>query len=509
MIDAIERAGGAARARLSSLLMFPAPRAVDDALLSLSDRWPLRPLAPLPAGTGLRPVPGDAGIPLLGHTLDYIRFGTRFARKRYSRLGPVSWMGAFGTRIVCVCGPEATQVVLASKGKAFSQDGWAFLIDRFFHRGLMLMSFDEHRMHRRIMQEAFTRERLSDYVAQVAPCVRESVPMWRAGRPVRMYPQLKRLTLDVAAQVFMGGRESADTAYINRAFIATVRASSSLVRVPLPGTRWRAGLRGRRVLESYFTRRLPAAQAREGNDLFAALCHATTPEGEQFSDSDIVNHMIFLMMAAHDTSTITTAACLYYLAKNPQWQDRAREESLALGQKIPDIDDLDSLVVLDLVIKESLRLVAPVPLVLRKAVADTEVLGHHIPAGTLVAVAPAVNHFVEECWTEPDRFDPSRFAADRQEDHSHRFAWIPFGAGVHKCIGMHFGTLEVKAILHEALRNFRWSVPCGYEARWDNTSLPVPVDGLPICFESLGGAGRDQFRSAHRTSAARNSSSPK
>ena len=102
-------------------------------------------------------------------------------------------------------------------------------------------------------------------------------------------------------------------------------------------------------------------------------------------------------------------------------------------------------------IKETLRLVAPVPMLMRKTVKDAEVEGHHIPAGTLVAVAAAVNHFDPACWTQPDAFDPHRFGPERQEDKSHRNAWIPFGGGVHKCIGLHFGTLEVKAILHEML----------------------------------------------------------
>ena len=485
MASIVDRTTGAVRERLSSVLMVPAPRGVDAALLALSNRWPTRSLAEPPSGTDLQPVRGDAGIPLLGHTVDYIRFGTTFARRRYERFGPVSWMGAFGTRIVVVCGPDATQFVLTNKDKAFSQDGWTFLIDRFFHRGLMLMSFDEHLMHRRIMQEAFARDRLSTYVDQVARCVRVSVPQWPTEHPVRVYPQLKRLTLDVATEVFMGGRGGADTVRINRAFVATVRASSAIVRAPLPATRWRAGVRGREVLESYFAEHLPAARSGSGHDLFAALCHAETPEGEKFSDADVINHMIFLMMAAHDTSTITTAACMYYLAKSPEWQQRARDESLALGDAPPGIDGLDGLNALDLIIKESLRLVAAVPLVMRKTVKDTQILGHFIPADTMIAVTPAVNHFVDECWSDPDSFDPDRFSAARAEDSTHRFAWIPFGGGVHKCIGMHFGVLEVKAILHELLRNYRWSVPTGYEVRWDNTSLPVPVDGLPIRFQKL------------------------
>jgi hypothetical protein len=105
MVGIVERTAGAARQRLSSVLMVAAPPTVDAALLDLSDRWPTRSLAEPPSGSDLQPVMGDAGFPLLGHTLDYIRFGPRFARRRYERFGPVSWMEAYGTRIVAVAGP--------------------------------------------------------------------------------------------------------------------------------------------------------------------------------------------------------------------------------------------------------------------------------------------------------------------------------------------------------------------------------------------------------------------
>lgn len=483
MTNILQFARPRGRGRLSSLLLAPLPSRVDTALLGASEHWPIRELAPTRSPSDLKPVQGTAGLPLLGHTLDYIRFGSDFTRARYERFGPVSWMGAFGTKMVIVAGPEATQEALTTKSKSFSQDGWTYLIDAFFHRGLMLMSFDEHKMHRRIMQEAFTRDRLEGYVSQLGPTLESSISEWTTGEFNPIYPLLKSVTLDVATEVFMAGRGgSEDTDAINDAFVATVRAASSIVRFPLPGTRWRAGVRGRALLENYFTRHLPAARAGHGSDLFAGLCHARTADGEAFTDEDIVSHMIFLMMAAHDTSTITTTAAAYFLAKDPAWQERARAESDQIGDR-PGIDDLESLATLDLVIKETLRLVAPVPIVMRKTVENVEIAGHAIPADTLVAVAPAVNHFDEACWTDPDTFDPDRFSEPRREDQRHRFCWIPFGGGVHKCIGLHFGTLEVKAILHQMLLNYTWTVPDDYEARWDNTSLPVPVDGLPITLE--------------------------
>lgn len=344
----------------------------------------------------------------------------------------------------------------------------------------MLLDFDEHMGHRRIMQQAFTRQRLTGYVDQMGPTLREGVVAWGGQERPRLYWLLKQLTLDVATRVFMGRGSGAEADRVNRAFVDSVRAATAVVRYPVPGGRWAAGLAGRKLLERYFADNIGSARAVEGDDLFSALCHARSDDGEQFGDDDVINHMIFLMMAAHDTSTITSSAVAYYLAKHPEWQERARAESLALGDDIPDIEAVEKLETLDLVIKEALRLVAPVPSMVRTTVRDTDVLGHHVPAGTMVGVSPLVNHFSEDHWTNPFEFDPERFGEDRREDKSHRFAWMPFGGGAHKCIGLHFGTLEVKLLLHEMLRAYTWTVPDDYEVKWDYVSLPVPVDGLPV-----------------------------
>jgi cytochrome P450 len=195
--------------------------------------------------------------------------------------------------------------------------------------------------------------------------------------------------------------------------------------------------------------------------------------------------MIFLIMAAHDTSSVTVSAAAYYLGKHPEWQERARAESLARGDRPLNVAELKELRTLDLVIRETLRLVPPVPGPIRRTVKDTELLGHHIPAGTMIAIGTWVTHLLPELWTDPLRFDPERFAEPRREDRRHRFAWLPFGGGVHKCIGMHFGMLEVKTVLDAMLRRYRWSYPDDYEVRWGFTSLPFPRDNLPISLAPL------------------------
>jgi cytochrome P450 len=448
----------------------------------LNKQWRTSELVAPPAGSSLEPVPGDGGIPLIGHSLEALRLGLDFGLKRYETYGPVSWMRVFGVRIVGIAGGDATQIVLTNKDKTFSQQGWTYFIGPFFRRGLMLLDFDEHMFHRRLMQQAFTRPRLTGYLEHVGSAAGDGVTAWQPGS-FHVYPALKQLTLDIAARVFMASEFGGRQAALNKAFVDTVRAGTSMIRFAMPGGRWNAGLRGRRVLEDFFRHNVPAKRESDSNDLFAGLCHARDDNGDAFSDDDVVNHMIFLMMAAHDTSTITTTAAAYHLGKNPEWQDRVRAECLAAGPGPLDIEALEGLRDLELVIKESLRLVAPVPSMARKTVRDTEVLGHYIPANTMVALSPWVNQMLPEFWTEPDTFDPERFSEARHEDKSHRYAWMPFGGGAHKCIGMHFGMLEVKTLLHQMLTRYRWSVPSDYTVRWDSTALPAPADGLPVVLE--------------------------
>jgi cytochrome P450 len=309
------------------------------------------------------------------------------------------------------------------------------------------------------------------------------VSEWSAKDGFLVYPALKQLTLDVATKIFMATSLGGDSTKLTKAFVDTVRAGTALIRLPVG--RWGAGLTGRKVLEDYFRRSLPAKRASDSDDLFAALCHARTDDGEMFTDEDVVNHMIFLMMAAHDTSTITATAVCWFLAHRPDWQERCREESLRHGDGPLDLAGTEKLETLDLVVMEALRLVTPVPGMARRTVVDTDICGHFVPAGTMVTVGAWASHLLPSMWADPDVFDPSRFDEPRREDKQHRMAHMAFGGGVHKCIGMHFGRAEVKALVHRILLHHRIEVPPDYEVTWDMTSLPTPADGLPVTLTPL------------------------
>ena len=298
--------------------------------------------ASIPAG---KPIPTDKGLPFIGVSLSYITDAHGFLLDSWQRYGEVSRFHGFGTKTISLLGPDATQFVYQNREGMFASSIWEYMIGPFFHRGLMLLDGDEHRLHRRIMQTAFKHEALVEDLALMQPRIQRDVADWQASDDFKVFDNLKDLTLNVGSEVFIGHESGPETAAMNKAFLATVRAGTDLLRLPIPGTRWYAGIRGRAYLDKFFKKELPSKRANPGPDLFSRLCEARTEEGELFSDEDVINHIIFVLMAAHDTSTITLSNMMYQLAKHPEWQERLREQSQALVKEKDkttlDFEDLE------------------------------------------------------------------------------------------------------------------------------------------------------------------------
>src|SRR3954447_6739439 len=479
-----------ARRRLTpSINNFPGMGALERKMLRTE--FPRTALAEPPAGSGLKPVMGDKGLPILGHMIEMYRGGPEYTLHLYNTKGPVWYADSPVLPAVTALGPDAAQALYTNRNKEYSQQMWTQVIGPFFHRGLMLLDFEEHMYHRRIMQEAFVRTRLAGYTEQVDQVVSKVITNDWVANDARflLYPAMKELTLDIASMVFMGHEPGTDkelVTKVNRAFTVTTRAGNAIIRTSVPPFTWWRGLKAREYLENYFDARVKERRGKDGNDLLTVLCHSEDEEGNTFSDEDIVNHMIFLMMAAHDTSTSTATTMSHYLAANPQWQERCRDESDRLGDGPLDIEALEKLETLDLVMNESIRLVSPVQWAMRQTVRDTELLGYYLPKGTNVIGYPGMNHRLEEIYPDPYKFDPDRFAEPRNEHKKHRYGFTPFGGGAHKCIGMVFGQLEIKTIMHRLLRRYRLELARpGYEPRYDYGGMPVPMDGMPIVLRSL------------------------
>lgn len=426
----------------------------------------------------LKHVPGESGLPILGNMPRILRDAERWALDGYRRFGPVHRMHFMFEPWVVLADPDLAKHVLLDRQKQFSsKHGWRTTIGKLFHNGLMLRDFEDHRFHRKIMQDAFRSEAMRGYVEVMNPLIESRLDSWETGSTTQMYAQFKQLTLDIASEVFVGLPLGEEAARVNKAFIATIDAAVATIRAELPGTTFKKGMDGRRFLEEFFGSRISERRGEGRTDLFSRLCDATDDEGRSFTDQDIIDHMIFLLMAAHDTTTSTLSTMAWELARRPLWQKRLR--SVVTGRTL-SWDDRNEMPEVDWVFKEAMRLHPPVPFVPRRTVTDVELGGYHLPAGTPISLSALVIHRLPEYWTDPEAFDPERFAPDRTEDKGHSHVYLPFSGGAHTCIGMHFAGLMTKAITMQLLTRFRLEPLPGQDVFIQTLPIPKPRGGLPL-----------------------------
>ena len=122
---------------------------------------------------------------------------------------------------------------------------------------------------------------------------------------------------------------------------------------------------------------------------------------------------------------------------------------------------------------------------MRRNTEPTTLGGYEVPANTVLFNTAAFAGRSPEIWTDPERFDPERWNDERAEQKKHAFAFIGFGGGAHKCIGMHFAFMQAKIFLNQFLKQYRFSTPEGYAPLVQVVPIPKPVDNLPLTLERI------------------------
>ncbi len=454
------------------------------------ERHPLAtPAIRPPSLADLSHIPGSDGWPVLGNTLAVLADPKGSVEEMAARHGRVYRSRVFGMRSIALLGPEANEFVLFDNTKLFSSThGWGAILDRLFPRGLMLLDFDEHRLHRKALSVAFKSGPMKSYLASLNSGIAHGLEGWRAAGPdIVFYPAVKQLTLDLASVSFLGAELGDEVEAIKRAFVDMVAAAVSVVRAPIPGTQMARGVKGRAFMVDYFGRQIEARRAGTGEDIFTQLCKATTDDGAHLTKQEIIDHMSFLMMAAHDTLTSSLTSFVYHLAVNPEWQQKLREEALSLqlapGEPLP-FEKLDEMKLTEMAFKEALRIIPPVPSLPRCAMRDTEFGGYKIPAGARVNANPLYTHHMPDVWPEPQKFDPLRFT-DEASRNRHKFAFVPYGGGAHMCLGLNFAYMQAKCFSYHLLTQAEIVAPRDYRPSWKLWPIPQPRDGLRVRLQPL------------------------
>lgn len=434
----------------------------------------------------LRHLPGrDARFRLPAvDTLRFLADPVGYSTASYRRFGPVFRVHHWGGWHVVMLGPDASEYVLMDRDRNFSsQEGWGPFIWRVFPRGVMLMDFDEHRLHRRLLGAAFKPEPMRAYHGMIADGMSRKVGEWGAAGGMDVYPAIKRTTLDLAATAFFGYPLGPEADRIARAYGAMTRSFTSILRTPVPGSAMAAAIRARAEICAMLAAEIPKRRGATGADMMTLLCNSEDEDGGRLSDQAIIDHMNFMIMAAHDTLTSSSSRLVMHLLDHPDWQERLAEEVSEVARETGGVlphDRLGDLVLTEMAMKEALRLAPPVPSLPRRALRAFEFGGYRVPAGAHIGINPMFTHRMEEHWPDPSRFDPLRFTPERSRER-HRHAWIPFGGGAHMCLGLHYGMMEAKILFFTLLSRYRIErAVAGAGRKWRLYPLPLPLDGLPV-----------------------------
>jgi cytochrome P450 len=210
------------------------------------------------------------------------------------------------------------------------------------------------------------------------------------------------------------------------------------------------------------------------DDAIGEWLRRTDPVSGERIDADALRQEVMgLFIAGHATMSAGLTWAFYLLAGRPAVQQRlheeARETALLAGPEGldraaladgPDADGhpaagtgfLESIPYARRVWRETLRLYPPLPIFGRTAKSDVAFGGVDVDAGSHVLLSPYVVHRNPDVWPDPERFDPSRFAGERDR---HEFAYFPFSGGRHACLGEAIATTEAMTVLSTTMATHR------------------------------------------------------
>jgi len=448
----------------------------------------LEPTAAAPAAPAPERKPGKAppvlsgGWPLLGHLQELRKRPIElFARVR-RECGEIGEMSFAGSRVVLLTGEPAQEAFFRSSDEQLDQAAAYPFMTPIFGKGVLFDASPEQRrqgLRNQSLRDSFMR----GHAELIATETERMMDKLGDSGELDLLDFFSELTIYTSSACLIGKefREELSAEYF-RVFYELEKGTDAIAYVnpdlPLPQFRRRDRARRRLVelLSEVFERR--ARQPSEKRELFDVLLSLKLPDGSpRFSVDQVTGMFISMMFAGHHTTSGTAAWTLIELLRHPEFGARVvgeldslyadgREVSYQALREIPELEGA---------IKEALRLHPPLILLMRKVVYNFDYAGWTVPAGKLVAVSPAISNRMPECFPDPDRYDPDRYQEGREED-ARLFAWIPFGAGRHRCVGAAFAMMQLKAIFSALLRRYEFELaqpPASY--RNDHSKMVVQL----------------------------------
>ena len=410
--------------------------------------------------------------PVVGHSIQFNYDALALIQRLQESKGDVFKLNILNEDVLLFLTPSATKQIFLDPDDNFSsKHGWEFSIGPTFENGLMLRDFDDHKYHRSLLQNSFRRDALDKYINIIQPRIDSWIEEVKQNREFYLYKSIKQLMFNVAVELFFDEVDDTKLNHLNQLFINSIKPATTIVRSPYPMTRMKKGLKARVELLEYFQEKSDKIDLSK-ETLFADLVK-TNNEEAGLTNYEIAEHMIFLLLAAHDTTTSTLTSSIHFLAGDKSYQNKVKTESSTLSKT--DISDLKNGIIGEALFNEAIRKYPPVPFSPRWVVRDAELDGYEIPKNTYIAAGPLVLHNDERYWEDPLAFNPERFE-DPTITHE---AYFPFAGGAHTCLGKFFASYLFKNVVYKLVDNFQ-VISTNEELKINPAPIPNPRKDVKI-----------------------------
>jgi cytochrome P450 len=372
-------------------------------------------------------------VPGLGHILPLLR-------------DPLGFLGSLGGVARVHVGRREIHVV----------GGVHDTIREYFGAGLLAIDGDQHRSHRRVLQPCFRPDRLAQYIPVMSRVAEEWVAGWQPGQVLSLGAEMHALSLQIVTATLFGTRLSDESAtafltefphMVKGLIVQGLYPGSVLGKLPLPVNR-RFAVAVRVLNDTADEIIRTVGDSPQG--IVAVLRESVPP--------DVVRaEVITMLVAATETAAVTLCWLFHELDQNPGIKRAVRAELGPHPGKDAELTagHLERLPGTRRVVQEVLRRHSPNSFLMRKTAVPTCLGGYALPAGAELLYCLTALHRSPELYADPMRFDPDRWLPERAAAIP-RSAYLPFGAGRHRCIGEGFSWAELLVVSAAVLR--RWNL---------------------------------------------------
>jgi cytochrome P450 len=378
---------------------------------------------------------------------------------------PLARLRIAGTKVFYLREPDLIREMLVTLVPNFHKSRGLERAKALLGEGLLTSEGEFHRQQRKLIQPVFHHGNLKDIAVIMRERARQRVESWRAGQTLNLNQEMHALTLTIVGEALFGTEVGERTDRVSE-LMETVMETFFLFMSPLAPffeffghPKLKRAAKARRelsaIVQTMIDERRKTNQTRK--DLLTLLFAAQDPEtGLGMSDEQLRDEVMTLFLAGHETTANALGWTIYLLTQHPDIADRlvAATDDLESELWIKD-DDL-----LSRVIHESLRLYPPVWAVGRRAIRDLQIGGTEVAKGAIVLACQWALHRSGKYFSNPTRFDPDRWTAEFQRTLP-KYAFFPFGGGPRSCIGEGFAWMELRIVLTEMLRRWRFEIVPG------------------------------------------------